>query len=196
LEQFIQEAKNNGSVFGNQMDAATLGKILTQEVIAYAPEYYSYNSPDQPVVFFAEANGEQRVFKDFDLTAVMPAGKFSNPRGTTYVIGENGKLEAMYYTEEAPESIKAKLEVDNKLIAGIDLSVTYDEQAIRNGHGSSFPLAVKARAYIADYLFTFNAHRALRNNTWSLSTDITVQGPTICQFSLSSTMDYTHDQKQ
>lgn len=178
------------------MDASTLGATLTQEVINYAPDYYKYNDAKQPVVFFAEANGEQKVFKDANLTAIMPVGKFSNPRGTTYVIGSNGKLEAMYYTEEAPENIKAKLEVDGKLVAGVDVAITYDEQAIRSGYGSSFPLAVKARVYIADYLFTLNAQRVLQNNIWSLSADLAVQGPTICQFALSATIDYTHDQKQ
>lgn len=62
------------------MDSSTLGKTLTQEIINYAPDYYNYNDPKQPAVFFAEANGEQRVFKDANLTAIMPAGKFSNPR--------------------------------------------------------------------------------------------------------------------
>ena len=196
LEQFTQEARNNGSMRWNQMDATTLGKALTQEIIAYVPDYYTYNDPNQPTIFFAEANGEQKVFKDANLTAVMPAGKFSNPRWTTYVIGEEGKLVAMYYNEEAPEQIKAKLEVDGKIIAGIDLAITYDEEAIRNGHGSSFPLKVNARVYIADYLITFSANRSLNQDLWSLSTAMTIQWPSICNFSLSATIQYTHDGAQ
>lgn len=81
----------------------------------------------------------------------------------------------MYYNEEAPEQIKAKLEVDGKIIAGIDLAITYDEEAIRNGHGSSFPLKVNARVYIADYLITFSANRSLNQDLWSLSTTMTIQ---------------------
>lgn len=78
----------------------------------------------------------------------------------------------------------------------MDVAIAYDEQAIRSGYGSSFPLAVKARVYIADYLFTLQAQRVLQNNIWSLSVDLAIQGPTICQFTLSATMDYTHDGKQ
>lgn len=148
---------------------------MTQEIIGYAPDYYLNNDPTQPTVFFAEANGEQKLFKDWNLTAVMPAGKFSNPRGTTYVIGEEGKLIDMYYYEEAPEQIKAKLEVDTKLVAGLDVAIAYDEQAIRDGHGSSFPLRVNARVYIADYLLTLSASRVLDQSVWSLSTDLRIQ---------------------
>lgn len=81
----------------------------------------------------------------------------------------------MYYTEEVPESIKAKLDVDGKAIAGIDVAIAYDEQAIRDGHGSSFPLKVNARVYIADYLFTLSAERVLKQSIWSLSTNTTIQ---------------------
>jgi hypothetical protein len=196
LEQFIQEAKNNWSVWGNSMDAATLGKVLTQEVIAYAPEYYTYNDPNQPVVFFAEANGEQKVFKDHNLTHIMPAGTFANPRWTTYVIGEEGKLISMVYTEEAPEAIKAKLEVDGRIVIGVDLSIVYDEQAIRDGYGSSFPLSIRARVFVRDYLITLNAVRSLEQSVWSASVNLQIQWPTICEFSLGLRMRYAHDGAQ
>jgi len=196
LEQFAQEAKNNWSQRGNQIDASTLGSDLTKKIIAYAPDYYTYNDPKQPTVFFAEANGEQKVFLDANLTNLMPAGKFSNPRWTTYVIGENGRLDKMYYYEEVPESIRAKLEVDGKLVAGVDLTIAYDEDSISKWYGSSFPLKINARVYIADYLITFNASRVLKNNAWSLNANLNIQWPTICKLSLSAKIDYTHDGEQ
>lgn len=196
LEQFVQEAKNHWSIAGNQIDAATLGTLLTKEIISYAPDYYTYNDPNQPVVFFAEANGGQKVFKDHKLTQLMPEGIFSNTRGTTYVIGKQGDLLSMYYYEQAPESIKAKLEVDGKIVAWIDAAIAYDEQAIRDGYGSSFPLKIKARVYIADYLMTLTAARSLDKSTWSTSVDLEIQWPSICQFSLAAKMRYEHDGKQ
>lgn len=196
LEEFAQEAKTNGSMRGNQISASTLGKTLAQEIVAYVPDYYKYNDPNYPSVFFAEANGEQRVFKDANLTAVMPEGKFSNQRGSTYVIGKDGKLIDIFYNEEVPTEIKAKLEVDGKLIAGVEADIKYDQKAISDWYGNTFPLAIKARVYIADYILSLDLSRVLQWSTWSLAVNASIQWATICQLSLSANMDYAHDGQQ
>jgi hypothetical protein len=58
---------------------------------------------------------------------------------------------------------------------GVDLHITYDMDAIRDGNSTTFPLAISAQIYVADYLAKFEAARTKGQAKNQLTANLTIQ---------------------
>ncbi len=190
LEEFVQEAKSTNHIYGYTMDSRSLWAQLSESIVSHAPDYYKQNPQQEPTPFIVEAGGEIKMFQDYNLKYLMPAWRFSDPRGTTYIVGEDGTIESIINTLELPEQIKFAVYKEKTLIAWFDMEVAYDKGAIETWRGSDFPLKMNATLYIADYLLDLSMERVKNGNTRNMDATLDIQWPTLCNLSIDIAMQY------
>lgn len=191
LEQFAQQAKNNDLQRWLSIDARSLGQRLTEQVIAFAPQFYETHDTNRPIIFVADANGEKRLFLDYNLTTPLPAGRFPVQRWEVYVVGEDGLLLSKEFDDQVPEQMKVSISMDNRIVAGVELDITYNQDLWEQGE--SLPQEIQVQLYLADYLI--RAQLALEDGISynTVRAGLFINGPSICDFSVVLTVNYDDD---